>query len=111
VAAVAAEGLVAERTAFGQGGAALGYRLRTDGAASRVQASFGDGDIEVVLPAAVAQGWAASDQVSIEGEQPIGGGEKLAIFVEKDFACLTERPGEDDSDAFPHPGADKGESC
>jgi len=111
VAAIAADGLVAEHTAFAPGGAALGYRLRTDEAASRVKASFGNGEIEVVLPAATAERWAASDQVSIEVEQPIGDGGKLTILVEKDFACLTERPGEDDSDAFPHPGADKGESC
>jgi hypothetical protein len=27
----------------------------------------------------------------------------LQILVEKDFACLTPRKGEDDGDAFPNP--------
>ena len=36
-------------------------------------------------------------------DQDVGGDEPLRILVEKDFACLVEREGEDDSDAFPHP--------
>jgi hypothetical protein len=35
----------------------------------------------------------------------------LGILVEKDFACLAPREGEDESDMYPHPEAKQGESC
>ena len=41
-----------------------------------------------------------------EGEQVLEDGERLAILVEKDFVCLTDRENEDESDMFPHPEAD-----
>ena len=47
--------------------------------------------------------WANSEQVSISGEQVLDDGEKLNILVEKDFACLAPREGEDESDMFEHP--------
>ena len=47
--------------------------------------------------------WADSEQVSIEAVQTIDDGSELKILVEKDFACLTPREGEDESDLFPHP--------
>ena len=50
------------------------------------------------------------DQVG-EGEQQHDNGDVLSILVEKDFACLAPREGEDESDMFPHPGAEQGESC
>lgn len=105
VASVAADGEVSERTVIGPG-RALEYRLRTDAAARDVSADFRDGCVEVTLPAAIAAHWAGSEQVSIDAEQALAGGDALRILVEKDFACLAERPGEDDSDAFPHPDAD-----
>jgi hypothetical protein len=33
----------------------------------------------------------------------VGDGKTLRILVEKDFACLTKPPHEDDADAFPNP--------
>ncbi len=59
--------------------------------------------VEVTLPAALAKEWASSSRVGVEGEQPVSGGEPLRILVEKDFACLHPRKGEDDRDAFPNP--------
>ncbi len=59
--------------------------------------------VEVTLPAAQAREWASSTRVGLEGEQPVGGGEPLRILVEKDFACLHPRKGEDDRDAYPNP--------
>lgn len=104
VATLADAGEVCEHTAFG-GGSALCYCLRADARASRVAARFADGRIDVAVPAAIVAHWATSEQVSIEAEQPTGGDAPLALLIEKDFACLAERPGEDDSDAFPHPSA------
>jgi hypothetical protein len=50
--------------------------------------------------------WADSDQVTISADQKLGDGDTLAILVEKDFACLAPRDGEDESDMFPNPRAD-----
>lgn len=104
VAALADAGEVCERTEFGKDGE-LRYRLRSDAQAPRVTARFADAVIDVAVPAAIVSHWAASEQVSITSEQPTGGEGSLAVLIEKDFACLAERPGEDDSDAFPHPSA------
>src|SRR5690606_41469691 len=59
--------------------------------------------LTVTLPKATVERWTRPDEVSIRGEQPIGGGETLKILVEKDFECLTPREGEDQPDLFPNP--------
>ena len=100
----AGRGEVRDTVHFG-GGIGLSYALESDSRAREPRARFADGTIAVVLPAAIAQRGAASDQVSIEGEQAIDGPEPLRILVEKDFACLQPRPHEDDSDMFPNPEA------
>ena len=100
----AERGQVRDTVHFG-GGVGLSYALESDSRAREPRARFADGTIAVVLPAAVAQRWAGSNQVSIEGEQAIDGPEPLRILIEKDFACLQPRPHEDDSDMFPNPEA------
>ncbi len=42
----------------------------------------------------------------VAGEQRLDDGALLSILVEKDFACLAPREGEDDSDMYAHPEAD-----
>lgn len=81
----------------------LRYALATDANASGLAASFDDGLVLVTVPQALARDWAKSERVSLHGEAPVEGGEALRLLVEKDFECLKERPGEDDSDAYPHP--------
>ena len=68
-------------------------------------AFLSDSKVTVRLPESSVRAWANSEQVSISGEQQHNNGEKLVILVEKDFACLTPREGEDESDMFPHPQA------
>lgn len=98
---IASEGGVEERVDFGP--STLHYRLVRDGAVATPQASFEDQVIEVRLPAATVDAWAKDEaQVSIDAEQAVGDG-ALRILVEKDFACLQPRTGEDDSDMFAHP--------
>ena len=48
---------------------------------------------------------ATTEQVSIDDQQVLVDGDKLRVIVEKDFACLTPRDGEDESDMYPHPKA------
>ena len=54
--------------------------------------------------------WATTEQVSVECEQVLDDGDKLGILVEKDFACLAPREGEDESDMYAHPNAE-GDGC
>ncbi|WP_181197113.1 DUF7009 family protein [Enhygromyxa salina] len=70
------------------------------------EARFVDDRIEVALPRAAARAWAEGDEVGIEAEQGA-----LRLLIEKDFRYLSPREGEDDDDAFPHPGAESGASC
>jgi len=81
----------------------LRYALATDAKASDLGATFADDLVQVNVPLALAREWAASERVSLQGDAKVEGGEPLRLLVEKDFECLKERVGEDDSDAYPHP--------
>jgi hypothetical protein len=100
VAALADKGVVEEAVGFG-GGHELTYAIIFGG--STVGAKLSGSRIEISLPADVARAWASNDAVGLEGAQAAGDGRTLRILVEKDFACLTTRPNEDESDAFPNP--------
>lgn len=98
---VNAEGRLAAQVSFPDG-RALVYALQavqTDG----VNARLGDADLVVEVPSEALRDWADSDQVSIAAELPLGGPDILTVLVEKDYACLTPRAGEDESDMFAHP--------
>ncbi|GAA0890703.1 hypothetical protein GCM10009122_03820 [Fulvivirga kasyanovii] len=70
---------------------------------AEVSASY-DGDfIMVNIPPEISENWANTDQVGFEAEQPLEGGDKLYILIEKDFQCLNPRRGEDESDLFDNP--------
>lgn len=57
----------------------------------------------VRLPAVWAGELAQTDKVGVDVEVPVAPGAMVRVKIEKDYACLTERPGEDERDAFPHP--------
>ena len=80
------------------------YRLRKDAAARQISASYRGSVVEILVPAATADEWCANQQVTLAQLQAVGGAQ-LNITLEKDFACLAPRAGEDESDNFPHPGA------
>ncbi|HEY5564024.1 MAG TPA: hypothetical protein VIL33_00445 [Rhodothermia bacterium] len=69
------------------------------------------GSITVHLPSKEAATWADSEQVGFNADIDVGTAETLTVIVEKDFKCLTDRPGEDESDAYPHPDEAKGHVC
>lgn len=100
------EGVVRSRTGF-PGGRQFQYVLESSPASVRPSASLSEYVIRVRLPESTVLAWADSEQVSISAEQLLDG-DKLAILVEKDFACLAPRQGEDESDMFPHPAAQAG---
>lgn len=101
LAEMAERGWVENSVEFGPG-SALVYRLEA-GPAVAPAADFADGRIVVTLPAGQVARWAATDEVSIRGEQALAGGAALDILVEKDFECLEPRPGEDPRDLFDNP--------
>ena len=92
------------RTAF-PGSRAFSYAVESSPASVTPAAFFSDNVLTVRLPESIVLAWATTEQVSIEGVQSLDDGEKLHILVEKDFACLAPREGEDESDMYPHPGA------
>ena len=108
---IAAGTSVVEQTRFPD--AVLTYRLDVsdDGAFS---ASFDAGNLAIQLPEAAVSQWASSDQVSLHVEQDVGDSGTLFLLVEKDFECLApgdHRPGDDDTDTYPHPATDSGSGC
>jgi hypothetical protein len=96
------EGSVRSRVNF-PGGESLCYEVESSPACVAPVARFEKSCVTVRLPATTVTTWATSDKVSIADEQQISPGDVLSILVEKDFACLAPRAGEDESDMFEHP--------
>lgn len=96
-------GIVEERITFGpSAGSTFGYRLiRSD--QSAVTSSFDNGIITIAVPMIEARDWAENDRVGIEAICSNGSSKGLTILIEKDFACLTPRAGDDDKNSFPNP--------
>lgn len=103
VKALLSHGEVVERIEFGVSNS-LDYRIGISETATECHAVLGASGIAVFVPAALARNWARSDSVTIDAAQPLDANRVLQLKIEKDFACLVERSGEDDSDAFPNPG-------
>lgn len=97
---ISTEGMVEAAVAFADGGK-VRYALERSGSGG-TEASWSERGLVVRVPEAMLRDWAGSEQVSISASQPLPEG-SLRILVEKDFACLTPREGEDESDMFPHP--------
>ena len=96
-------GKVEEIVEFGFEKKYLGYQLHRSTDDERIGAKFEDNLLCISVSKKEADNWLNSDRVGIEAMQRIGGGRSLRILVEKDFACLTPRAHEDESDAFSHP--------
>lgn len=97
------KGSVGDAVAFGAETTGFRYEMRTSADHDRMQAKFEENCLIISIPSDEARSWIGSEQIGIETMQPIGDDKFLRILVEKDLACLTERVGEDDSDAYPNP--------
>lgn len=98
------QGFVTAKTGFPDG-RDFGYSLESSPASVTPEAFFSDSVITIRVPESEVLAWSSSSQVSMSGSQALEDGETLDILVEKDFACLAPREGEDESDMFPHPSA------
>ncbi|MEX2511431.1 MAG: hypothetical protein WD398_00885 [Cyclobacteriaceae bacterium] len=79
------------------------YALVTNKEIPSISAGFSGRKIEIKVPSTDASNWAHSDQVGLEALLKINDKGDLHISIEKDFQCLHKRPGEDETDNFPHP--------
>ncbi|HEX3844734.1 MAG TPA: hypothetical protein VHV80_10250 [Steroidobacteraceae bacterium] len=100
--ALADRGEVEDRVSFA-GGAALRYRVRVDMNNKDISVSYKDNLIDILVPRALAERWCVTELVTLSATETVASGE-LRIVLEKDWACLAPREGEDESDNFPHPG-------
>jgi hypothetical protein len=90
-------GFVREVVDFGgNGDSNLRYSLEKS-AEQEIRVTFKNGALTVFAPAEVVGRWVNSEDVGFEGTDG-----NLHVLVEKDFACLKPREGEDESDNFPH---------
>jgi hypothetical protein len=102
----AATGQVEERTEF-PGGAALIYRVRRSDESHDISVRYEGNLIEFRVPAVLAGRWCATDLVTLRAAPALATG-SVEVVLEKDFACLVPREGEDERDHFPHPEAGTG---
>jgi hypothetical protein len=103
VAQFAEAGRVEETIILGEGeGETLHYALEATDAIHSPRAELNGGSILVRVPLAMAEQWAANDEIAIEGDQAAGGETRLHILIEKDFACI-DGTDEQNVDTFPNP--------
>ncbi len=98
------------RTLIDQG--TLTHTLRMPGAnlhygielseAHAFEVCFEHNTLRVTLPRDAAHTWCNTAQVGFDSEHAWEGG-VVRLVVEKDWQCAAPRPGDDDTDAFPHP--------
>ena len=100
VAQFADAGVVEETLDFGPGKPQFKYSLVSSNDAPELSAEFGGGVIRVTVPSDRVRAWADSERVGIESANG------LRLLIEKDFACMSERDGEDEADAYPNPNAE-----
>jgi len=95
---------VAETTRFPDG-TSLRYELVPAATrAARQVAGVNGTRICIEIPRGDAAAWADSNEVGLTGDGPFRVG-PLSVLVEKDFACLAPRAGEQELDTFPNPNA------
>lgn len=81
----------------------LFYRLENSENSTQPNADFENGRITLRIPKSAAEQWTGTEQVGFETKQLLDNKNELRILIEKDFACLKPRSGEDNADSFPNP--------
>jgi len=98
------KGSVDEVTSFGPTpGKILTYSLVSDRKIRKVRATFEKNKISILVPEGLVKSWTETELIGFKEEMPVGNNQTLKILVEKDFKCLHERPGEDDTLAYQNP--------
>jgi hypothetical protein len=97
VAALAEGRAVVEEVVFGEG--RFTYEIVAGKGAPGMDVHASAWRISVVIPGELARAWGESEEVGLSADA-----NGIKLVVEKDFACLKPRAGEEDADAFPNPG-------
>jgi hypothetical protein len=96
-------GRVEEKILIGSGDdETFDYVLESTAAVSSPIATVTARGIAVQVPSHEVMRWASTDQVGIEGRQPVDNETSLQILIEKDFACIDGNDHEN-VDTFPNP--------
>jgi hypothetical protein len=90
-------GVVSESVGFADGGQFV-YAIDTSAEDDVIKVTFKNDLLRVTVPRQMADEWVTSDTVGLESNASVP-----AVLIEKDFACLADRPHEDESDMFPNP--------
>ena len=100
---LARTGRVEEKILTGSGDdETFDYVLESTAAVSSPITAVTARGIVVQVPSDEVMKWASTDQVGIEGRQPIDSQTSLQILIEKDFACI-DGTDEENADTFPNP--------
>ena len=95
------EGRIEETIHFGpEPDARLTYALEQSASKEGITVSSRPHEVVVVLSTENARSWAEGDEVGIYGSFNVGHGQ-LELVIEKDFACLDRREGNEDTFANP----------
>jgi hypothetical protein len=95
-------GRVEETIVFGpEEDARLTYALEHAASDQSLSIRYRAKEVTVVLSSAEARKWAAGEQVGVSADLG-SGSSRLALLVEKDFACLDGK-GREVEDTFPNP--------
>lgn len=68
--------------------------------------ALADDRLVIQVPGEKLVAWAHSNEVGLEEHLELPNDDSLRLLIEKDFACLKPRDGEDESDLYPHPDPD-----
>ena len=98
---LAERGTVESVTRF-PGGATVRYGLKKT-EEGRITLTWKENTLLVLVPEDKVQIWTESDLVGFSERINMVGSDPLDVVIEKDFKCLTDRPGEDESDLYPNP--------
>ncbi|MCW3059256.1 MAG: hypothetical protein JWQ02_1077 [Capsulimonas sp.] len=106
IAALELGDVVEERTEFGPGPHnTLRCTITARKQAAPLAAEIAANHISMFIRQEDAANLVNTETVGVEGAQEIGDGRSLRLLLEKDFACLQDRPGEDDTNSFENPTA------
>ena len=100
-------GRVEEKIISGNGDeGTFSYVLESVDSVSSPRATLEPRAISVQVSPDAVMRWVSTDQIGIEGEQPVDNQTSLRILIEKDFACI-DGTDEENTDTFPNPLAEE----
>jgi hypothetical protein len=103
IAALQETGEVADQITFGPAAhQTLRYMIEV-GEGDTIEVIYVPATLRVRMPRTDVETWATTDRVGFEATLENGTDDPLSVLLEKDFKCLVDRPGEDETDAYENP--------